>query len=116
MLAHEWLGQGFDANDRKTGLFRALLPERDAGRRRFESRLASGFESDGPDDEQTVVLRFSDQEREELDRRRIGPLQILDDEDEWRSGRFAADAEESVQILHRLHDAVVHPVLLPLLR
>ena len=44
------------------------------------------------DDQQPVLLRLADEEREELRGRRIGPLQVVDDQDQRRAARLAAPA------------------------
>ena len=104
MLAHHRLVQRGDADDREAPLAGALLP-RDQLRR----GLVRGQRAD---DEEPVLLRLADQEREQLARRRVGPLQVLDDDDQRRAASLAG-AEEAVHVLHRLHDAVVEAVLLP---
>src|SRR5207247_6422159 len=63
------------------------------------------------DHHQLVLPRLADQEREELLGRRIGPLQVVDDQDQRRAARVGR-AEEAVHVLHRLYDAVVEAVLL----
>ena len=84
MLAHERLGERLDADDREVALA-ARCSQYARPATALDGRFAAESSVERADDQQLVLLRLADEEREELGGRRIGPLQVFDDEDQRRA-------------------------------